>query len=322
MGVKDYRHEARSLFPHSFSTVPQLSGRAQRAKVLGSLGPSRYNGPVENPERAGKLFGELLAIMARLRAEGGCPWDREQTRQSLRPYLVEEAYEVLEALASGDLNSMREELGDLLFQVIFHVQISRERGEFTMVDLLETLTSKMIRRHPHVFGDRNVADAAQALAQWEAIKQAESEGKRPLMEGIPRSLPALLRAQRIQGRAARVGFDWERAEEAWQKVREELGEVEGAMEAGDPGRIQAELGDLLFAVVNVARLLSLDAETTLQDAIGRFVRRFDRMEAALAEAGKSLHGSSLAEMEAAWQAVKGAEPLSTPDGSTPPPPKG
>ena len=178
-------------------------------------------------EDPGALFARLLEVMTRLRGEGGCPWDREQTRDSLKPFLIEEAYEVLEALEDGDPARLREELGDLLFQVVFHVEIARERGEFTMADLLSALVEKMTRRHPHVFGDRRVRDAQEALAQWESIKQAEGGGdRRSIVHGIPRTLPALLRAQRVQHRASRVGFDWSAPAGALEKAREELGELE------------------------------------------------------------------------------------------------
>src|SRR5262245_31971292 len=185
--------------------------------------------PMSTPD-AGQRFLELLTIMARLRGEGGCPWDREQTRDSLRPFLVEETYEVLDALDSRDPARIREELGDLLFQVVFHTEIAREGGEFSMTDLLTSLVAKMIRRHPHVFGDRPVGSAAEALAQWEAIKESESNGaRRSALAGVPRALPALHRAQRVQHKAARVGFDWADAAGALEKVREELGEVTDAL---------------------------------------------------------------------------------------------
>jgi tetrapyrrole methylase family protein/MazG family protein len=211
--------------------------------------------------------------MDRLRGEGGCPWDREQTRESLRPFLVEETHEVLEALDDPDPAKLREELGDLLFQVVFHARIAHERGEFTMADLLAALVEKMIRRHPHVFGDRLVGSAAEALAQWEAIKQAEGAGRRSALQGVPRSLPGLLRAQRIQHRASRVGFDWQDPLAALQKVHEETGELTAA----------------------------------LQSTVERFCGRFQRMEDAADQSGRGLASLTLDEMERLWMEAKAKE---------------
>lgn len=257
---------------------------------------------------AGQRFLDLLTMMARLRAEGGCPWDREQTRNSLRPFLVEETYEVLDALDTGDAGRIREELGDLLFQVVFHTEIARERGEFSMDDLLEALLAKMTRRHPHVFGDRSVSSAAEALAQWEAIKESEGSGPlRSVLAGVSRSLPALHRAQRVQHKAARVGFDWPDASGALEKVHEELGEVTGALQQGDGEALRAELGDLLFATVNVARLAGVDPEAALQAAVERFSRRFASMEDAVRGEGRELPGLSLNELEQLWSRAKSLE---------------
>ena len=255
---------------------------------------------------AGPRFVELLTMMARLRGEGGCPWDREQTRETLRPFLVEETYEVLDALDAGDPAHIREELGDLLFQVVFHAEIARECGEFSMADLLEALITKMTRRHPHVFGDRPVSSAAEALAQWEAIKGAEKHGASALA-GVPRALPALHRAQRVQHKAARVGFDWSDAAGALEKVREELGEVAEALRQGDGTALRDELGDLLFSVVNVARLSSVDPEGALHAAVDRFSRRFASMEEAARDEGRELTGLSLAELEELWTRAKSLE---------------
>ncbi|HEV8310567.1 MAG TPA: nucleoside triphosphate pyrophosphohydrolase [Methylomirabilota bacterium] len=255
----------------------------------------------------GQRFVELLAVMARLRDEGGCPWDREQTRESLRPFLVEEAYEVLEALESDEAPRIMEELGDLLFQVVFHTKIARERGEFTMADLLAALTEKMVRRHPHVFGDRVIGTAAEALTQWEAIKQGEGATRRSALHGIPRSLPGLLRAQRIQHRASRVGFDWPDPQGALEKVREEVAELGTALEARAPERIRAEIGDLLFSVVNVARLAGTDPEAALQDTAERFSTRFRHMEDAADAEGRELRSLTLSEMERLWLEAKARE---------------
>jgi nucleoside triphosphate diphosphatase len=258
----------------------------------------------------GVLFERLLDIMHRLRGPAGCPWDREQTRTSLKPYLIEEAYEVLETIEGGHVEGLREELGDLLFQVVFHAEIGAERGEFTMADVLARLGDKMISRHPHVFGDAHVQTPAQALTQWEAIKQREAEAqgrRRSVIDGVPRALPGLVRAQRIQSKAARVNFDWPDAQAAWAKVEEEAVETSAALAAGERPRIEEELGDMLFSLVNVARLASLDAEEALRRAIEKFRRRFATMEDDLNARGASIGSVSPEEMERSWQAVKAQE---------------
>ena len=257
--------------------------------------------------RTGDLFESLLDLMARLRGPAGCPWDREQTRESLKPFLIEEAHEVLDALDSGQREALLEELGDLLFQVVFHAEVARELGEFTMADVLEQLVAKMTRRHPHVFGDRTVSSAREALSQWERIKHAEgtAAGKsRSVLEGVPRSLPALLRAERLQSKAARVGFDWATADAAWAKVQEEVREVEHSLARGERAKVGEELGDLFFSLVNVARLLGMDAEGSLQAATEKFRRRFELMEAEVAARGERVAGTSLEELDRLWQRVK------------------
>ncbi|HEV8437763.1 MAG TPA: nucleoside triphosphate pyrophosphohydrolase [Methylomirabilota bacterium] len=259
---------------------------------------------------AGDRFDSLLSLMARLRGEGGCPWDREQTRSSLKAYLVEEAYEVLQAIDDGARDHLVEELGDLLFQVVFHCQIAREQGEFTMADVLDRLSDKMVRRHPHVFGDRVVADAREALAQWERIKHDEADGRgepRSVLEGVPAMLPALLRAQRLQVKAGRVGFDWPDWRPAWSKAREEMGEVDAMLAAGDTDRIREELGDLLFSIVNVARLQGIDAEDSLRQAADKFTRRVREVEAEMRAAGRQVSDASAEDLDRAWEAVKTRE---------------
>ena len=253
-------------------------------------------------ESPGVLFQRLLDVMKRLRAPDGCPWDREQTRTSLKPYLIEEAYEVLEAIESGRIDPLQEELGDLLFQVVFHARLAEEQGEFTMADLLRQLIDKMVRRHPHVFGDASVGTANEALAQWEAIKRREADERgqpRSVLDGVPRALPSLLRAQRVQSKAARVNFDWPDARAAWTKVE--------ALASGDARRIHEELGDALFSLVNVARLSALDAEEALHGAIEKFRRRFTEMEAELAARGTSVSAVAPEELERSWEAAKAEE---------------
>jgi MazG family protein len=261
-------------------------------------------------ESPGSLFERLLDIMSQLRGSGGCPWDREQTRESLKPYLIEEAYEFLEAIDERDVGSMKEELGDLLFQTIFHAQIAAERREFAMADVLGGLIEKMVSRHPHVFGNATVGTPNEALAQWEAIKGREAErvGRpRSVVDGVPRALPALIRAQRLQSKAARVQFDWPNARAAWEKVEEETREAVDALSTGDAEHFKEELGDLLFALVNVARLSSIDAEDALHAANAKFRRRFGEMEAELVARGGSVRDASPAELERAWEAAKARE---------------
>ena len=258
----------------------------------------------------GALFERLLEIMTQLRGPQGCPWDREQTRISLKAYLLEEAYEVLEAIEGGERQALEEELGDLLFQVVFHTEIARELDEFTMTELLRRLCDKMVSRHPHVFGDASVHTAGEALAQWEVIKQRQAEEagrRRSVIDGVPRALPSLLRAQRLQTKAARVHFDWPHAAAAWEKVNEEVAEAARALAGGDRRRIQDELGDLLFSVVNVARLSGIDAEEALGGAIEKFRRRFTEMEADLIAQGKSVGTVAHEEMERSWESAKARE---------------
>jgi MazG family protein len=261
-------------------------------------------------DSAGVLFEALLSLMGRLRGDGGCPWDREQTRASLRPYLIEETYEALEALDEGQTEHIVEELGDVLFQVVFHSQIALEQGEFTMAEVLQAVLRKMTSRHPHVFGDAQVTDAREALHQWERIKRAEGHGDgspRSALDGVPRSLPALLRAQRLQVKAGRVGFDWPTWREAWSKVREEVAETEEAVAAGDATRIKAEIGDLLFSLVNVARLLEIDAEDSLRQAADTFTRRFKEVEAAMRAEGRQVSEASAKDLDRQWEAAKSRE---------------
>jgi len=253
----------------------------------------------------------LLEIMARLRdPEGGCPWDLRQTYATIVPYTLEEAYEVADAIQRGDMGELRDELGDLLFQIVFYSQIAREEGHFDFGAVARGIGDKMVRRHPHVFADAAYADDDQLREAWEGAKAEERAGRAESAEpsqldGVARALPALIRAEKLQKRAARVGFDWPDAHGAFAKTREELDEIEAELEHADPDRLQDELGDLLFAMVNVVRLLGLDAEQTLSRANEKFERRFRAMEAALRLAGRSeLGGLSLEELDAAWEEVK------------------
>lgn len=249
---------------------------------------------------------KLVELVARLRGPHGCPWDKEQTRETLKPMLVEEAYEVLDALDDGDPQPLKEELGDLLFQVVFHSQIAAERGEFTLADVIDRIYEKMVRRHPHVFGEADYKTAADVLRNWEDIKAAEkgSARKASLLDGSPKFLPPLNEAYQLTAKAARVGFDWSHIEEVFDKLQEEIGEARTAIQSNDSGKIRDEIGDLLFVVVNIARFLNVDAESALRRTNQKFIRRFHYIEEKLKAQGKSINESNLAEMDALWQEAK------------------
>jgi MazG family protein len=250
----------------------------------------------------------LLAIMARLRdPQEGCPWDREQDFATIAPFTIEESYEVADAIARGDMAALKDELGDLLFQVVFHARMAEERGAFAFADVVAAISDKMLRRHPHVFGDANVADAAAQTMAWESHKANEREGKGTL-DGVALALPALLRAIKLQNRAARVGFDWPNLVPVIEKLREELAEIEHEIEQGGGlDRLEDEVGDFLFVVANVARHLKLDPEAALRRTNAKFERRFKRIEELLAARGKSPSESSLDEMDALWDQAKAEE---------------
>ncbi len=255
-------------------------------------------------------FDSLIELMKRLRAPGGCPWDIEQTHESLRPYLIEEAYEVLEALDTGSDADLCDELGDVLLQVVFHAQLAAERNAFTIADVTEALRAKLVRRHPHVFGSTKASSAEQVKANWAKIKAEEKKGRSltgappSILDGVPRGLPALTRAHRVGERAAEVGFDWPCAEACREKVSEELAELDEAASDGDIKAVADELGDLLFAVASYGRLSGLNAETVLERALGRFEARFRAVEQSLAESGSSVHEADSDTLEAVWQRVK------------------
>lgn len=254
---------------------------------------------------------KLLEIMARLRApEGGCPWDLEQDFSSIAPYTIEEAYEVADAIANGDMGQLREELGDLLLQVVFHAQMANEEKLFSFEDVAAAINDKMIRRHPHVFGDADIKDAEAQTANWETIKAAERKDKKAktrVLDDVPTALPALMRAQKLQGRAARVGFDWPTVDGVIAKIAEEMIEVDEAIKAKDQTHIAEELGDLMFAVVNLARFTGVDAETALREANAKFTRRFEAVEDSVKASGKAFEETTLDEMEAFWVAAKQGE---------------
>ncbi len=252
-------------------------------------------------------FLNLLEIMARLRGEQGCPWDREQTHRSLVKYLIEESYEVAESVAAGDDRALLEELGDVLLQVVFHAQMAGEQNRFTIADVLDKICEKMLRRHPHVFEDATAQTPEDVLRRWESDKQKEKEGRESILEGIPRTLPALMRAQRMQDRASWVGFDWESFDEVLDKFAEEWHEFRDACKRDDRTKIETELGDLFFALVNIARLLGMDAEYCLGRTIDKFHSRFSYIERRLRESGRDIHNSTLDEMDRLWEEAKRAE---------------
>lgn len=278
--------------------------------------------------RASESIDRLLSIMHRLRAPGGCPWDREQTMASLRPYTLEETYEVLEAIDAGDVQGHREELGDLLLQIVFQAELRQEEGAFEFADVADAISDKLVSRHPHVFGDAKVKDAEGVLNQWAALKREEKRrkgGGKSVLEGVPREMPALARADRLTEKASRVGFDWPDASGARAKVAEELGELDEAIAGGDRQAIEHELGDTLFALANLARKLGVAPEEALRGTVGRFVARFTFVEEALERRGVPHGGATLAEMDVLWDEAKRLERQaksvgSTPPGSPPPPP--
>ena len=256
-------------------------------------------------------LAELVEVMARLRAPDGCPWDREQTHASLKPYLLEEAYEALEAIDASNDDELCSELGDVLLQVVFHAQIAAEEGRFSIEEVGRAIVDKLVRRHPHVFADATVDGADQVLKNWEQIKKEERREQGAdapsLLDGIPPQLPALMRAQRIQARAAKQGFDWDRVDGPLAKVEEEFAELRQACQQGDAAAVEDEFGDLLFAMVNTSRFLNVDSEQALRAAVGKFERRFRALEAKGAASERELCDLSLAALDAIWDEVKEGE---------------
>ncbi len=251
---------------------------------------------------------KLLEVVARLRGEDGCPWDREQTLESLKPYLVEEAYEVIDAIEQGSATEHQEELGDLLLQIVLQSQIRTESGEFKFSDVAKSIREKMVHRHPHVFGDVKVADSDEVLRNWEKNKAKDKDGEqRSILAGVPKHLPALQKAQRVQSRAALVGFDWSDVKDVIAKVEEELAETKEAMAAGDEAHVHEEIGDLLFSVVNLSRFYGMPAEDALNKTIAKFIGRFAAIERHMHEEGRELADCSLEEMDAIWEKAKDSE---------------
>ncbi|HHT37143.1 MAG: nucleoside triphosphate pyrophosphohydrolase [Candidatus Wallacebacter cryptica] len=251
-------------------------------------------------------LASLIEIMAQLRSEEGCPWDREQTHQSLTRYLIEEAYEVIDAIEEQDDQALAEELGDVLLQVVFHAQIGAEDGRFTMDDVLNAVCEKMIRRHPHVFADTEVHSVKDVLSNWEAIKRKEkaNQDRESLLDGIPRHLPALLRAEKVQSKASKVGFDWDDISGTFAKLEEEIEEFKQAAASGNQDQITAEMGDLFFSLVNICRFLNINPEQALNLTTDKFIRRFQYIEKEAARENRELNTMSLAEMDQLWEKAK------------------
>jgi tetrapyrrole methylase family protein / MazG family protein len=257
--------------------------------------------------RSADATERLLAIMARLRGPDGCPWDREQTLRTLRPYLLEETYEVLEAIEGGDAREHCEELGDLLLQIAFQAQLAQEAGQFDFADVATAISEKLVSRHPHVFGASQVKDSEGVMRQWVDLKRKEKQargGGASVLEGVPREMPALARAERLTEKASRVGFDWPDASGARAKVDEELRELDEAIRGGDRSRVEDELGDLLFAVANLARKLALPPEEALRNAVGRFIARFEHVERGLERLGVPHGQATLEQMDGLWEEAK------------------
>jgi len=260
---------------------------------------------IDSPDAVLQL-ARLRAIMHRLRAPGGCPWDAEQTHESLVPNLIEEAYETVDTIQRGDHEHLKEELGDLLLQVIFHSELAEESGRFNLDDVARGISDKLVRRHPHVFAQSDAATADAVLQQWDEIKRGEKgDEQEPYLHGVGKGLPALLRAAKLQKKASKIGFDWPDEAGVLAKLREELDELETAIRSGDPAAANEELGDLLFSVVNLARFRKLDPEVVMAAANTKFEQRFATMEAALKQQGLDLSAATPDQMEAEWQNAKG-----------------
>jgi MazG family protein len=277
--------------------------------------------------RAQASIERLLGIMERLRGPQGCPWDREQTLRTLRPYVLEETYEVLEAIDAGDVRAHCEELGDLLLQIVFQAQLMREEGRFEFADVADAISNKLVSRHPHVFGDAEVKDSEGVLRQWAALKREEKKargGGLSVLEGVPREMPALARADRLTEKASRVGFDWPDAGGARAKVAEELAELDEAIAAGDAPAVEHEVGDVLFALANLSRKLGIPPEEALRGTVARFVSRFSHVERELARQGVPHGEATLEQMDALWNEAKTLERQANtaPPGSPPISPHG
>jgi len=251
----------------------------------------------------GNQFEELVKIVSELRAPDGCPWDREQTNQSLLPYFIEEAYELIESVDEKNWENVKEELGDLLLHVVFQGSIAEQDGKFQLVESLLTVNKKLIRRHPHVFGDAQADEAFHAKQNWEAAKHKE-KGRDSRLDGVPKNLPELVRAQRLQQKASYAGFDWDKVEQVWEKIHEEILELKEAQLSNNKKHVEEEIGDVIFAVVNLARFLDISAENSLRKTNKKFINRFKKVEEGIKEQGKEIDDATLEEMDAIWNEAK------------------
>ena len=259
-------------------------------------------------EMARRTFDDLVQLMTTLRGPNGCPWDRKQTLPDLKPYVIEEAYEVVDAIDRDDRAALTEEVGDLLLEAVFIAEITREEGTFDVYDSITAIHDKLVRRHPHVFADAEAKDAEQVLVNWEKLKSDERKAEnKSILSGVPRSMPALLKASRLTEKAARVGFDWRRTDDVFDKLDEEIAELREAVDAGDAAKIEDEIGDLLFTIANIARKVSANPEEALQSTNRKFMRRFESMEKQVHERGQNLDQLTLEEMDRLWDDAKAAE---------------
>lgn len=256
-----------------------------------------------------ELFDGLVQVVAALRSENGCPWDKAQTHETLKPDLIEEAHEVIEAIDAKDSRKLPEELGDLLMQVMLHAQIAKDDGVFSINEVIQSITDKLVRRHPHVFGGINVRNTDEVLKNWEEIKRSEAgyQDRHSVLDGIPRHLPSLMRAQTIQRKAARVGFDWDSVSDVFPKIEEEIQELKSSVAAAEAEAIEIEIGDLLFSIVNLCRFLGVEAEEALRKSNRKFFNRFQLVEAEIERQGKTFNDYDLAGLDAIWEEAKAKE---------------
>ena len=261
----------------------------------------------KNHTRQDKIeaLGRVIDVLERLRVE--CPWDRKQTNESLRPNTIEETYELCDALLKDDVENIRKELGDVLLHILFYSKIAEEQGRFDIVDVADALNAKLIYRHPHVFGNISVDSTEEVLQNWESLKLKEKGGNKTVLSGVPKSLPSLIKAERIQEKACNVGFDWEKPEQAWEKFKEEMSEFEIELNKGNRENMEKELGDVFFSLVNVARLCGINADTALERTNNKFISRFNYIEEGARKAGKDLKSMTLTEMDALWNEAKNLE---------------
>jgi len=258
---------------------------------------------LKDRRKIGEKFVELVDIMEKLRADDGCPWDKEQTPESILPFFLEETYEVMEAVHEKDWDTLQEEIGDILLHSVYQSQMAEEKDRFTILNSLETITSKLIRRHPHVFGDIKANAARSAKQTWEAQKHKE-KGRKSRLDGVPITMPSLVRAQRLQEKASYVGFEWDRIEEVWDKVHEEILELKDAQSNGTAEHIEEEIGDVLFSIVNLSRFLKISSEDALRRTNNKFIKRFKKIEAELKKRNRPIEEATLEEMDKIWEEVK------------------